>query len=143
MAEKDKSLKSTLEKKNRTAKQLADAYNTMSGTLRPDNRTLVLNDLFSELLIKVMQKRVAYGITVSSVVPHKNSGNSAVTDTASLKETVPGTKVTSIRINLRGSYENYEGLTGYLKSLRELPISVVYLKVQERNFELGLRIYGN
>lgn len=115
----------------------------MKVKLSPDQQNVALNEAFSELLIAVMQNRVENGIRVASVVPHKNPGNSGIAETSKLKELVPNTSVGSIRINVRGSYDNYDGLTNYVTSLRKLPVSVVYLKVEEQNFELGLRVYGN
>lgn len=142
-AEKAVVLKHKEEKQRQEEQRLAASYQTLSGMLSPDAARIDLTTAFSDLLIAIMANRVENGIVISSVTPHKNPGNSGVAETTRLRELVPGTSVGSIRVNVRGNYATFDGLTHYLQALRTHPVSVTYLKVEERNFELGLRVYGN
>jgi hypothetical protein len=104
--------------------------------------SLPIDEAFSRTLIGVRQESGAYGVTVGAITPHKKTGGSGLTNLTAMTEHVPGTKVNSTRLNVRGSYTDYEGFARYLSSLGKYPLSVVYLKVSDKNYELGLRIYG-
>lgn len=143
MAEKVVSLKAAEKKHQGLDKASAISNKAITTSLAPDGIPVVLNDQFSDLLIRIMNKRVEHGVTIATVIPHKNQGISAVTDTSKIKEQVPGTSVSSIRLNIKGAYSTYEGLGNYIKDLRTMPVSIVHLKVQGNNFELGVRVYGN
>ncbi|MNR71660.1 hypothetical protein D3C71_22910 [compost metagenome] len=96
----------------------------------------------SELVLDIYNQRLRYGITVSTATPTAVSTGSSAAALDSLSQDVPGTSVKSVRLNVRGSYSDYQGLLGYLNKLQESPVSIVHLKVENQNFELGLRAYG-
>lgn len=97
---------------------------------------------FSDNLLFLMKGQLAYGVSLSSVVANKQTGQANVTDAAALAEPVPNTPLRSIRLNVRGTYESYSGLLNYLAALRQRPVAIVHLKVEDKNFEMGVRIYG-
>jgi len=115
----------------------------MAHVLASDNRTIAMDESFSELLLSVMHNRAENGVIITTVTPHKTMGTAGAAETSKLKENVPGTTAGSIRIDIRGTYSNYLGLQNYIHSLKALPVSVVYLKVDNKAFELALRVYGN
>jgi hypothetical protein len=103
----------------------------------------LLSNALSSTLIEVMKDRTEYGVTVSSVLPQKNTGVAGNAQLAKLKDQVPSTKVGSVRVNIRGTYSDYDGFMRYIQAVRKLPVSVVYMKIEDRSFTLGLRVYGN
>jgi hypothetical protein len=116
----------------------------LTETLKPDAQHVVLDKALSEVMLDVLNNRVQYGVTVSYTTPAKLGGSgSAMSKLDALAEDVPGTNVRSVRVNVSGTYETYQGLLGYLASLQGLPVAVVRLRVQEQAFEVALRVYGN
>lgn len=136
-------LKGKVAKQEKKAKELLRDAKFMEENLQPDEKNIVLNEALADAVLSVMRNRLQYNITVGSITPHKNTGNSAVAPLEKLAEQVPGTKLKSIRFNLRGTYKDYTGLVGYLAELRKQPVAINYLKVEGENFELGIRVYGN
>lgn len=126
-----------------SSREAETAARQMSQTLVSDSQSLTLSAALSDTLIEVMKDRTEYGVTVSSVLPHKNTGSAGAASLSKLQDPVPSTKVNSVRVNVRGAYSDYEGFLHYIQALRKLPVSVVYMKIDGKNFQLGLRIYGN
>ncbi|MBC8738469.1 hypothetical protein F6X40_16970 [Paraburkholderia sp. UCT31] len=125
-------------------RSVTHAYEELAATMNPaDTERVVLDTQISETLIEVMKNRLEYDVTVGTISTAKRAGASGMSRTDLLKEKVPTTGVQSIRVNVRGSYNDFDGFTHYLKALRTLPLAIVALKVEGKNFELGLRVYGN
>ena len=137
------SLNDAVRKMENQKKDAEKAREELSQALQADKAHLTLNQALSEVMLSVLNNRVQHGIVVSFTAPAKLAGGGAVTKLDTLVEDVPGTNVQSIRINISGSYETYQGLMGYVESFKTLPTAVVRLKVQDQSFELALRVYGN
>lgn len=103
---------------------------------------LKLDTSVTGLLVAVMHERLENGITVASVLPSKSVQASESASLEKFADTLDGTELKSARFNVRGNYASYEGLLSYVAKLRELPVAVVYMKVEANTFELGLRAYG-
>ena len=87
--------------------------------------------------------QVEYAITVVQANPAKTVGAGGVSPINDLAEVVPGTSLKSARINVKGTYQNYDGFVTFLRELTAVnPASIVFLKVQNNAFEVGIRIYG-
>jgi hypothetical protein len=137
-------LKGQLSKSQKTLLDLEKDGQALQQHLTPDATRVQLQDALSNTLLALMDNRVRYGVNVGNIAPHKSAGtNGGVSEFSQLSETVPGTAIPSVRLNIRGTYKGFEGLTGYLAELRKQPLAIVYLKVTGNTFELGLRVYGN
>lgn len=101
-----------------------------------------LQTRMSNLVLDIYNNRIANGVTVSTATPSKLGAAGMVSSVDSLAEVVPGTNVQSIRINVKGSYLNYQGLLNYVASFQRHPVSIVHLKVEGDTFHLGVRLYG-
>ena len=134
---------SQLAKSRSQEEQASRSVSELRSVLQADSSDIQINQAFATTIAEVMRLRLPYAVTVSSVTPHKNAGNTGLANTENLKEPVPHSKLSGIRVNVRGTYSSLSDFMGYLGALRELPLSIVYFKVDDRNFELGLRIYGN
>lgn len=126
-----------------STKEAEAAQRQMFGSLDPDSDSPTLSAALSETLIEIMKDRTEYGVTVSSVLPQKSTGGAGSAPLSKLQDPVPSTKVNSVRVNVRGSYTDYEGFLHYIQAVRKLPVSVVYMKIDGQGFLLGLRVYGN
>jgi hypothetical protein len=124
-------------------KEADNAREELSAILHADKEHMSLNQSVSAVMLGVLNNRVQHGITVSFTTPAKLSGGGSITKLDSLAEDVPGTNAQSVRINISGTYETYQGLLGYLESFKTLPVAVVRLKVQDQTFEVAIRVYGN
>lgn len=111
--------------------------------LKKDKTPVLLEQAVPQTMLQVYNRQVAHGVTISYVTPAKATGRGTVAKLELLADTVPGTTVKSVKVNVTGTYQTYQGLLDYLESLRELPVAVVRLKVQDHNFEVSLRIFGN
>lgn len=137
-------LKGQLSKAEKTLVELEKDGSALEMHLTKDATLIPLSTALSDALLSVMDNRVRYGIYVGNIAPHKSAaGNASVAEFSQLSENVPGSSVPSVRMNIRGTYRGFEGLTGYLAELRKQPAAIVYLKVDGNAFELGLRVYGN
>lgn len=139
---KRQDLDKTVEKLERQLEEAQSADKFLQNRLRPDSTNVVLAKAVPQVMLEIFNKRVEYGVTLGFAAPAKLS-TGAISTLDVLSEAVPGTKVKSVRINLSGTYQTYQGLLGYLSSLRGLPVAIVRLKIQEQSFEAALRVYGN
>ena len=125
-----------------TTKDAEAASRMMTQMLRPDAASPTLSAALSDTLIEIMKDRIEYGVTVSSVLPHKNTGGAGAAQLSKLQDPVPSTAVGTVRVNVRGTYSDYDGFLRYIQAIRKLPVAVTYLKIDGLTFLLGLRIYG-
>lgn len=136
-------LKGQVEKNRKTLVDLEKDGQALQAELRPDAAKIDMNVALSDVLLALMDNRIRYGINVGNIASHKAAaGNAAVAEFSQLAEVVPGSTIPSVRLNVRGTYRGYDGLTGYLNELRKHPAAIVYLKVEGSTFDLGLRVYG-
>lgn len=97
----------------------------------------------ADTIVVLMKNRVEHGVSLSSVTSHKVlRGGTSVQPAANYVDKVPETSLKSIRINVKGTYEDYALLNRYLQVIRQRPLSIVFMKISGREFELGLRVYG-
>lgn len=138
------SLKSAVNKAQAAEKDAELATEDLAKTLKPDAAYIKLDRAVSAVMLDVFNHRVEHGVTVSYATPAKLSAGGSISKLSALAEEVPGMKqIKSVRINVIGTYETYQGLLSYLKSLQGLPVAIVRLKVQDQSFEVALRVYGN
>ena len=104
--------------------------------------SMPIDDAFSKTLIGLRRDAGDYGVSISAIAPHKKIGSSGLSSLQAMTEQVPSTSVKSVRINIRGSYTDYEGFMHYLTALKRYPVAIVFLKITGKSYELGIRIYG-
>lgn len=134
--------KSSIAKLTSDDKQLKAAHATAETVLTQRAPTPKLDTTLSSLLVAVMKERLATGVNVSSLVPSKNVLAAEAASFEKMAESLDGSPLKSVRLNIRGTYQSYEGFLQYVSRLRELPVAVVFLKVEANSFELGVRAYG-
>lgn len=95
-------------------------------------------------MLDIYNNRAMHGITLTSVAPAKIGATSnGMASTSTLADELPGVPaMKSVKVVIAGSYKTYPDLMEYLEGLKSLPVSLVSLKLQERNFEAGVRLYG-
>ncbi|WP_146039481.1 hypothetical protein [Variovorax sp. WDL1] len=137
------SAKSRLASVQRAAKEAERAHQELSSQLTPDTSSKSLQDAVTAVMLDVYNRRLPHAVTVASVAPGKFAASGSMSPLDTLTEVIPGTKVQSMRVNIRGTYSDYLGLLRYIKDMQAHPLSVVHLKVQDQAYELGLRVYGD
>lgn len=111
--------------------------------LSPDADFVEFEKSLADVILAVMKGRIEHSLTISVLAVEKKGGSSTAL-VSELAQAVPGTKVKTARINIRGGYSSYEGLKTFVESLtKQYPVAVVGLKVDNRVYELALRVYGN
>jgi len=100
-----------------------------------------LDKALANLLLDAYNLRIRYGVTVATAAPSR-LGSGGMAALSEIAEAVPNSSLSSVRVNLSGSYETYPGLMAYLEALRTHPAALVRIKVQDRGFELSLRVFG-
>lgn len=124
--------------------QLERDAKILASSLTPDAELVKLEPAITNTVLAIMRNRVSYGVTISTIAPQKiGIGSGSASELAKMAEPIPGSKVQSVRLNMRGSYASYDGFSQYLSELRRFPASIVHLKVEGNTFEMGLRVYGN
>lgn len=136
-------LKQSLASEEKKLNNLNRDARVLAGSLTPDEGPVNMNQAMTDTILALMRNRVAYGVHVASISPHKGMGTGTSNDISKMVEPVPNTKVQSVRLNLRGSYKSYEAFEAYLAEVRKLPTAIVHLKVDGNTFEMGVRVYGN
>jgi hypothetical protein len=134
-------LKGGFAKAEKEKVEVQAALKALTATLTPDAQTLTLEAAVPAVMLDVFNRRVEHGVSISSASPAKSGGGS-MAQLLGLAEDVPGSKLKSVKVNLAGSYKDYAGLLGYLKALQTGQAAVTRLKVQDKAFEISLRIYG-
>jgi hypothetical protein len=118
------------------------AKNELSRILTKNVSAQRLDAVVATLMVRILAERLSTGITIGSMSPGKQVSTSGTATFDQLADPLDGTDIRTVRLNVRGSYETYEGLLQYVSKLRELPVSVVQLKIEARQFEIGVRAYG-
>lgn len=125
------------------ADETVNAFRVLSEELTPDEREVLLQPNFTELTLAIMNLRTVHGIEIGAIAPGKLSMNSSEHSLETLSETVPGSQVRSIKLNINGRYITYQSFREYLAELEKFPVAIVSLNMREDTFELGIRVYGN
>lgn len=134
--------KTAIAKLQQDQSDLKRSSTALSDLLQHQSEAPKLDVVTADLLVAVMHERLEHGITVAAVTPGKTVATQGASALAQMADKVEQTEVRSARVNVRGNYDNYAGLLGYIDTLRGTSVAVVYLKVEGRQFELGLRAYG-
>lgn len=101
-----------------------------------------LDTVMAGLLVDISRMRLENGITVSAVNPGVNIATTGASPVGALAKKLEASDVQSARVNVRGTYDSYEGLLTYVEQVRKHSVAVVFLKIEGQTFELGLRAYG-
>lgn len=134
--------KADLTKLAQDERSLKQSSNELLTLLKQTSEPLVLDKVVAGMLVNIMQLRLENGITVSAVNPGTNVATTGASPVSALAKKMESSDVQSARVNVRGTYDNYEGLLTYIEQVRKQSVAVVYLKIEGQQFELGLRAYG-
>ena len=134
--------KSDLSKLEQDERSVKQSSNEVLRLLKTPSEAPALDTVVSGLLVNVMRLRLENGITVSAVNPAVNVATTGSSPVSALAKKLESSDVQSARVNVRGTYDNYEGLLTYIEQVRKQSVAVVYLKIEGQQFELGLRAYG-
>lgn len=137
-----RALKGSVAKMTKEANDAKSSLQLLEEALKPDAKTLPLDHAVSATLLEIFNKRVAHGISVTSITPGKRAGGMDKGQLTGLAEDVPGTTLKSVKVNVDGTYRTYPGLMDYLANLQSGQVAVTRLKVQDQAFEMSLRVYG-
>jgi hypothetical protein len=119
------------------------AWREMSAVLEPAAQPAdALDQALARLRLRLEHLQVAHGVALSQTTLARRAGSEA-RPVSELAETLKGTAVHTLRVDVRGTYADYEGLLAYLREIRrDAPVAVVSLNVRDNLFELALRVYG-
>jgi hypothetical protein len=135
-------VKADLAKLQKDEASLKQSGGQLLPLLKQKSEPLALDTVVSNMLVSVMQARLESRITVSAVNPGTNIATNGASPISALANRLESSDVQSARVNVRGTYEDYEGLLSYIEKVRKQSVAVVYLKIEGQQFELGLRAYG-
>lgn len=134
--------KSNLSKLEQDERSLKQSSSEVLRLLTTPSEAPALDTVMSALLVNIMRLRLENGIIVSAVNPAVNVATTGSSPVSALAQKMESSAVQSARVNVRGTYDNYEGLLAYIEQVRKQSVAVVYLKIEGQQFELGLRAYG-
>jgi hypothetical protein len=134
--------KANLAKLEQDEKSLRQSSGEMLKLLTKTSEPPSLNTVVASLLVTVMRQRLENGVSISTVNPATSIASNGTAPVKSLAKAFESSDVLSTRVNVRGTYDNYEGLLSYIEQVRKQSVAVVYLKIDGQQFELGLRAYG-
>jgi hypothetical protein len=137
-----RALRGTLAKTTQEAKDAQTSLVALTEILKPDEKTLSLDRAVTSVMLDVFNLRVPHGVTVSTAGPSKLGGTGTMVQLTTLAEEVPGTSLKSIKVNIAGSYKNYNGFVNYLEALQQGQVALTNLKIQDESFDISFRIYG-
>lgn len=93
-----------------------------------------LTDRVSVFNTEAQASRINHRVVIASV--------SSSNDVLGGAETLPGTRVQSVRLVYRGTASSYAGLLGWISGLREMGGAIAALRVKGAEFEVAVRLYG-
>lgn len=97
-------------------------------------RVSSLTDRVSVFNTEAQASRINHRIVIASVTSSDDVLGGA--------ETLPGTRVQSVRLVYRGTSASYSGLLGWVSGLREMGGAIAALRVKGTEFEVAVRLYG-
>lgn len=108
-----------------------------------DVKVVSVEKALPAFMVDVMALRAVYGIELSQVAPTKASSG-PVALVKGLSEPVAKTGVVGVRLDLNGTYRDYERFTRFLERLPTLGlISLHSVRVKDNTFSISLRVYGD
>lgn len=98
----------------------------------------------SAALLEIKAANVAHGIKVGQVNFMGSGGSQQDATVESLFQPLPNSSgmVKTASLALKGQYEDYASLRGYLTALTAIPSSLRMLSVNGKSFELEIRLYA-
>lgn len=136
-------MQGTLAKTTKEAKDAQASLAALDAILVADKKPLLLDSAVTSTMLDVFNLRATHGVTIATAGPAKVGGSGGMAQLTMLAEDVPSTSLKSVKVNVAGSYNTYQGLMAYLVALQAGPVAVTRLKVQEQSFDLSFRIYGS
>lgn len=120
-------------------RNMSDLRHLLSGTAPqtpPD-----LKDTLAAVMLALYDKQAAFGVVLGGVTAgaHQVPGMAELTAFA---QSIGDTGARHVPVSLSGRYATYEGLLGYIRALRAMPLGVTYLNVDGHNFKLKLDVIG-
>ncbi len=107
-----------------------------------DVEPMAVGEALAQLRLRLEHLQVGHGVTLAQTKLASRAGGDAVA-VSKLAQTVKNTPVKTLRVDVRGTYGDYEGLLSYLQEIRRsVPVAVVALDVRANQFEVSLRVYG-
>jgi hypothetical protein len=108
--------------------------------LTEQNEPDTLYAAVSYALLSLQAMQDTHRISLGSITAGKSSGRGKTL--ADSSEKLGSANLNAIRLLVKGTYKEYEGLTGFIETVRTMPVTITHIKVDRNSFELGLRIYG-
>lgn len=113
-----------------------EALPVAKATLQP------MDAAFSNFMLQLMNSRVRFGIELGQVTPSK-PGTAERTPIGELADDVPGTSVKALKVELQGTYADYERFVQFLDYVRQVGmVSIIHLRVKDNAYALSVRVYG-
>lgn len=107
----------------------------------PPQTPPALKSTLASVMLALYGKQEAYGIVLNGV----SAGARQLPGMANLDgfaQSIGDTGASHIPVSLSGRYATYEGLLGFIRALRAMPLGVSYLNVDGHNFKLKLDVIG-
>jgi hypothetical protein len=127
-----------LDSANKSASKTQRLTAALSSALAPEGSEArpagSLIDRVSIFNTKAQASRINHRVAIASV--------SSSSDVLGGAETLPGTRVQSIRLVYRGTTSSYAGLLGWVSGLREMGGAIAAMRVKGTEFEVAVRLYG-
>lgn len=107
-----------------------------------DAEPMAVGEALAQLRLRLEHLQVGHGITLAQTTLSNRAGGDAI-PVSQLAQTLKNTPVKSLRVDVRGTYSDYEGLLAYLQEIRRgVAVAVVAMDVRANQFEVSLRVYG-
>lgn len=102
-----------------------------------------ISEVVSKVSLELYNSQTPYSFSISSLTPKRQAGGATAAAVVDLSDLVPGTKVRSMQIELRGSFERLDGFRAFLVDIQQRhPVAVHSLKVENNQFDLSLLVLG-
>lgn len=112
----------------------------LAGLLTNQNEPETLYTAVSYALLSLQAMQETHRVNLGSITAGKSAGRGKTL--ADSSEKLGGANLNALRLLIKGTYKEYEGLTQFIEAVRDMPVTITHVKVERNSFELGLRIYG-
>ena len=116
----------------------------LSSRIRPDaDPAREISDVVSKVSLGLYNAQTPYSFSISSLTPKRQAGGATAAAVVDLSDQVPGTKVRSMQIELRGTFERLDGFRAFLVDIQQrYPVSIHSLKIENNQFDISLLVMG-
>ena len=113
----------------------------LAEALPGDEEALPLASTLIEVISALKQGQVRNRVQIGPITT-PNAGGSSTADLLQLAKPLDNTELSSLTLQIRGTYKEYAGLRRYLSEIQRHPVALTRLSIAGNTFEIDIKLLG-